>query len=478
MKKKNKINYTERYKKHLKSEICDSEKKIQEALLRDRLIKENPLEFLCNLNINSYLPYKELKDILNNKNYRRHFKQNGLIKVLLAKIIKENVKYLKHRELIVGIFNVAILKQLHLNDVLNWKFKIGNPYTDFYNLLRYLFDRHSEIPEFLFKIWLSPLFTYNYRWWSGTIEAFGAFVHLSKGSNIRTFRYYSRNWDDRHDYETTYKLYLINNAAKYFYDAPSEYTFKKAVRWSQFMHLTKNKQKTDALMKTRLIDAFNEQFYMPFSRYYRDFWKRVILFIANSPQIPIKYYWTVIEYIYFIKFGYYYDDFHPYYNLKGSVPNFDVSGKNPARILEEALKLERWFRKNKALQEIIKKNPENIKFPKMDINDFHKVINGLDKNRIEYRIIRLKSKKELINEAKIMKHCVDSYTSASAIGECSIWSLQRVMNNKVERLITIKLNRDKELVEARGYKNRKPMKDEMELIKEWAERENLESKII
>ena len=80
---------------------------------------------------------------------------------------------------------------------------------------------------------------------------------------------------------------------------------------------------------------------------------------------------------------------------------------------------------------------------------------------------------ELFLEGKDLHHCVFSYLIACKRNYCSIFSLRTIDENENERrLVTIEVNQ-KTIYQIRGNYNRHYNNEELEIIKLWAESENL-----
>ena len=92
------------------------------------------------------------------------------------------------------------------------------------------------------------------------------------------------------------------------------------------------------------------------------------------------------------------------------------------------------------------------------------------KDEIQYLYKQLKSGKALDKEGKALKHCVYTYANRCLDGNLSIWSLRKLSKkNKPKKIITIEVEFDT-IVQARGSHNRLPSKNELAIIKDWAER--------
>jgi hypothetical protein len=88
-------------------------------------------------------------------------------------------------------------------------------------------------------------------------------------------------------------------------------------------------------------------------------------------------------------------------------------------------------------------------------------------------IKQITTQKDILAEGAAMRHCVASYASGCANGQWSIWSLGLLESGKYSRLITIQLNNNDCIVQARGLCNRMPTGEELVMIKQWCKTSNL-----
>lgn len=89
--------------------------------------------------------------------------------------------------------------------------------------------------------------------------------------------------------------------------------------------------------------------------------------------------------------------------------------------------------------------------------------------RKTWRIHEILSAQELFNEGKSQKHCVASYGRRVLEGSTSIWSLTLNEGGGPERCLTIQVeNKQKTVVQIRGFANRRAHKPERKVIERWA----------
>lgn len=87
----------------------------------------------------------------------------------------------------------------------------------------------------------------------------------------------------------------------------------------------------------------------------------------------------------------------------------------------------------------------------------------------EYRVRQLRTAASLVDETRVMHHCVSTYASRCVSGQSSIWSLARRDSRRGEqRLLTIELDRQNRAVQVRGLANRLPGAAELQVLSRWA----------
>lgn len=94
--------------------------------------------------------------------------------------------------------------------------------------------------------------------------------------------------------------------------------------------------------------------------------------------------------------------------------------------------------------------------------------------REEFMLVQLRTAAELVNETRVMRHCVYSYAAKCIAGHSSIWSLRRRAEGVTERLLTIELDARLRAVQLRGFANRPPRAEELKLLERWAKARGIE----
>ncbi|MBX3575789.1 MAG: PcfJ domain-containing protein [Rhizobiaceae bacterium] len=94
--------------------------------------------------------------------------------------------------------------------------------------------------------------------------------------------------------------------------------------------------------------------------------------------------------------------------------------------------------------------------------------------REDYVVTQLHGAADLVAESRAMHHCVSTYAAKCLAGSASIWSLRRRQPGKVDRLLTIELDRQHRAVQVRGFANRPAHPDERKVLERWAKARGVE----
>ncbi|HEY2734511.1 MAG TPA: PcfJ domain-containing protein [Polyangiales bacterium] len=99
-----------------------------------------------------------------------------------------------------------------------------------------------------------------------------------------------------------------------------------------------------------------------------------------------------------------------------------------------------------------------------------------ERRRAEWIIVELLDSRELATEGRRMHHCVSTYAHRCASRRSSIWSLRRRWcdDGSTESVLTIEVRPEtRTIVQLRTYANGLPTRWQLELVRQWANREGL-----
>jgi hypothetical protein len=85
-----------------------------------------------------------------------------------------------------------------------------------------------------------------------------------------------------------------------------------------------------------------------------------------------------------------------------------------------------------------------------------------------WSVVQLTSLSELVDEGVAQRHCVATYERGCREGRCSIWSLRRRVDGRMERVLTLELTASREVTQIRGRANRLATRAEREVLRVWA----------
>ena len=266
-----------------------------------------------------------------------------------------------------------------------------------------------------------------------TIDEIAALIHVLKGNNLRTFE----------------KLPItISKKESYIFmnELPDNLSFKNSVLAKAiFASKLLLGSKGDPELLNQFLDAI-KSIDTKLETLYEDlnFWRQAYKLVSEIKERDV--YFIVQDYVDYFEYMKYTET--PDYSLKGRTANSIIQAVDNWH--EAAV-----FAKNRKFA--------NLKWNRRTEKD---VI--IKNDATEYLFKELTNGVELLKESETLKHCVFSYAQFCVNGLMSIWSLQKKSKNKFQPYITIEV-RNKSIVQLGGKHNRWLVKEEINLINEWAE---------
>jgi hypothetical protein len=127
--------------------------------------------------------------------------------------------------------------------------------------------------------------------------------------------------------------------------------------------------------------------------------------------------------------------------------------------------MEVWYRELQN-QRFLEGYPESKLYEELPLVDVKSL--SFEKGKSKYEIVQIVEGKELFKEGAAQSHCVYSYAADCLSGECSIWSLRKIEDDEIKRLVTIELSADRKIEQARRKYNAMPTEEEKSFIRKWA----------
>jgi hypothetical protein len=193
-----------------------------------------------------------------------------------------------------------------------------------------------------------------------------------------------------------------------------------------------------------------------------DFWRAVVRFFCANPA-PVE---TI-------------DDLCDYLaECRRREPHYSLEGRTLPALTR---RMHEWHRDIAAIERIeaMRRRAQgrgahtwaaDAAWPGSPLADWEWVPSSKDaKGKGERFVVRqLKQAEDLVMESRAMRHCVSTYAGKCMAGHASIWSLRRCTKDRIDRLLTIEVDRQGQAVQVRGPANRLAHEDERHVIERWA----------
>ncbi len=345
--------------------------------------------------------------------------RKAFIRIIIALMQNKAQQVVADGKAIRILKNIARFKAFWIRDIDSWKPRGRKVERLLATLSRHLLAQYA-VPTFLDKVW-----------YEGSDAEQLWFIEIGQGKNIRKAR--------------NLPIPMTKKMAHHFLQSPSHYQLIEAFRRGQVLGMGGSKKLAKAVVSSRLGESL----------VHNAFWESVIHFLINSDCEDYIQINPVIEYIQSQKFGIskYLDGY--FIELPAENPDFSVKGRTLNSI---------WRAISKRIDRL---GNLHIQWRPYEIgNAIYEV--ETETGVRTYRVQQLLTSHELEQEGSKMRHCVASYVSNCVQGECSIWSLKMSNEEGQEiRLLTIELDQNLEIQQALGKNNRRPHKEEMNILKRW-----------
>lgn len=319
------------------------------------------------------------------------------------------------------------------------KYKNDNKWYDPYGKLS------IELLKHLFASYPIPSCMQYPEW--GQVDIYlKMFIHLGKGHNVRTFKWLP--------------FRLTKKMAHTFLTGKSNFGLIKHLRWSQVQGIGDRPELAQHIAESFLGDAR----VLNTSEQEEEFWQQVITWLANEPEFTREELLVVLTYVQHLKFNRQkiLQSNGSYRSFPPPKPNMKMKGRKFQKLLKEAYA---WL-------------DQLSRTSSFKNNKLFRKIKGFEVNHGDgklYSIIPLLNEQALVEEGKIMSHCVGTYIEECEQGISSIWSLSiRFDENEApKKLLTLEVDESMAILQARGFANRLPSQEERAVLAEWMTAEGL-----
>ena len=296
--------------------------------------------------------------------------------------------------LVEGVLALARHHGSWIGPVESWRPESRVQYEQFAALARHLLARYP-VPDFMDSVWFleeGEEARRQKRW----------YVHIAQGGNIRT---------------ADVPVELTKKMAHEFLQAPEHYTVEEALRFGQVMGQGGHPALAEAVAATHLGRSFEHE----------EFWSKVVQFLAQHPELEMKWVTGIVAYIHHRKF-------EPLGGGDPVEPNFSMKSRSVPKLLDQVERWRKhWTREARASQAGGRDNDPGPQYAPYYVEERDRWGNNL-----RWTIAQLTTARALAAEGEAMSHCVGSY--ADKLDKMSIWSLKVQENDRVYHVLTISID--------------------------------------
>ncbi|MBD2770036.1 PcfJ domain-containing protein [Hymenobacter sp. BT664] len=338
------------------------------------------------------------------------------VRAVLLALASKSKSLLLRPELAQGVAAVVERYNRRVREITDWTPKSNNVFRQFKSLVRHLFDRYGNAPDWLIDSW-----TRSVRLEDG-VDLADLTLHLGQGSSLRSF--------------PNLPVPLTKRLEHGMREAPAGCTFREALRYAQLA--ARNALAWwGGVMESRLgREALVDD----------EFWLSVVDFFVATPMVDPWHFGPVCDWIY----------------QKRSVgiepepaqPGFSLKGRSLPSVLAQT---ERWH------QALARQRRQSGDAPVSTAQTRWTGLPVANFRAGSVSIEQLLTYEQLVEEGRALHHCVATYLYSCRQGRCGIFSL------KVDgaRALTMEVSAHRTVVQVRGKYNRRMTPIERGSINQW-----------
>ena len=333
----------------------------------------------------------------------------------LKALARKRTGLLHRQELILAVVALAERYARQVRELADWTPKSSNVYKQLTSLVRHLFDRYGNIPDWLIDAWTRPVLVED------GVNLPDLTLHLGQGQSLRSFR--------------GLPVRLSKRLEHGMRQAPAGCTFREALRYAQLAA-------RDALdwwgvvMESRLGRA-------PLLD--DEFWLSVVDFFVAAPMVDPRHFGPVCDWIHqkrSVGIG-----------AEPAQPGFSLKRRSMASVLAQTEQWHQGQARQRRQSGVLAAAP-NTRWMGLPVADF-----AVGSVRIE----QLTTFGQLQDESQALHHCVATYFNSCRQGRCGIFSL----TVDGARALTLEVTADRTVVQVRGKHNRWMTPAELHCIHQW-----------
>jgi hypothetical protein len=331
--------------------------------------------------------------------------------------------------LIGRLSNLARHHRAWLRPCEAWRSPGGNLRAVFRSLAAHLLTGYP-VPAFMDSAWDLPVGA------EGFLQQ-AWYVRLGQGARLR---------------DLDLPVELTRKMEHYVRQAPDHYTVLQALRFGETRGLGGTKALAGEIALGRLGRKIEQA----------EFWRSVLSFFVQHPDVPLDYVNPIIDFIDDTKFGgeEILTEQGPRRRLPPH-PEFTMKG----RTLHPLLRLtQAWH------ADLAKSGGKSVAWPTCGLAGHHFLEKRPgEEDDFDWTIQELTDSGALRDEGRAMRHCVSTYANRCWRRETTIWSLRLRVNGHEKRMATIEVDpRKRAIVQARAKCNLRVGGRSREIMRQWS----------
>ncbi|HEX8328422.1 MAG TPA: hypothetical protein VF629_12845 [Hymenobacter sp.] len=301
--------------------------------------------------------------------------EKGNVRGALRALAAKRTELLHRPELALGVAALAQRYDKRVREVADWKPKSSNAYRQLTSLVRHLFDRYGNTPDWLIDSWTRLTLVED------GVNLPDLTLHLGQGHSLRSF--------------SQLPVPLNKRVEHGLREAPAGCTFREALRYAQ-LSARGALAWWGVVMESRLGRA-------PLAD--DAFWLSVVDFFVAAPMVDPRHFGPVCDWIHqkrSVGIG-----------TEPAQPGFTLKGRSMASVLAQT---EQWHRglaraRRQSGGAVI---PGSISWAGLPVANFQAG---------PVRIEQLTTYGQLQEEGNAQRNCVATYVQSCRMGNCGIFSL-------------------------------------------------------
>ena len=340
-------------------------------------------------------------------------------KAFLQALAERRSVLLARPEMAAALGTLGRFYPYRLRQVADWVPKTKNARTQLASLVRHLFDQYGDVPAWVLDAWGAPATDHC------GVEMARLTLHLGRGQSLRTF--------------DGLPVSLTKRLEHGMRQAPAGCTYLEAYRYAQ-LDTRATLDWWGVVLESRLGRALGPD---------DEFWLGVLDLFQATPLADPWQFGPVCDWIDFRR--------HVGSPAEPAQPGFSLKGRHLATVLAQTA---RWHHQLTQAQRSagMLDVPLHTAWSGLPVPDF---VSPDEDGRV--RITQLRTFGQLLAEGRALHHCVASYVQSCQKGRCGIFSL----TFDGARAITLEVNAQRVVVQARGRHNRPLAADERHWVARW-----------